>query len=343
LQSIHERLVFATTIEERSISAHRGEWDAAIASITNENECPQYRGLVIEPQIGIVPIGQDPRTQFWEFAHLQTGALAKRGLEGEILFTEETGIVFVLLPGGCFPTGNADPAADDREKPVHEVTVPPFFISKHEMTQGQWLRFTAENPSRYGPRVTISGHYQHSLLHPVESVSWNDCAKTLSWLGLRLPSEAEWEYAARGGTTSKWWTGAKIESVRDAANFCDRFCRQNWGSEKWSFDDWLDEGFAIHAPVDSYRPNLFGLHNAMGNLREWCRDRYHVDYDGAPRDGSAREDGNDKRRIQRGGSWQDLVEDSYVVMRSRDDPAARYYTQGVRPTRSIETLSTEHE
>src|SRR6185503_3453921 len=185
--------------------------------------------------------------------------------DGTLVLKEETGLVFVLLPGGTLRMGaqksdpngaSYDPESEGNEGPIQEVALSPFFMSKYEMTQGQWLRFTGKNPSRYDPRSEFGGH-RSTLLHPVEQVSWTTCSEVLSRMDLLLPTEAQWEYAARAGTLSVWWTGDVKESLAGAANVADSFCRKNGGPSVWVYEDWLDDGYSVHAPVGSYAPNAF--------------------------------------------------------------------------------------
>src|SRR5262245_29053071 len=159
---IPKRVEFARTIAERSLggSEAAAKWREAVASVSDAKECPPYGGLRITPQLGLLPVGRDPASGLWEFAHLQTGEPAQRGADGKLILKEETGLVFVLLPGGTFtmgaqrtdPTGpNYDPEAITDEAPLRDVSLSPFFLSKFEMTQGQWLRFVGRNPSLHGP------------------------------------------------------------------------------------------------------------------------------------------------------------------------------------------------
>ena len=155
-----QRLEFAKGEKKRTIEDVTAQWGEAIASIRSREECPEYDGLVIAPQMGLVPIGRDRQSSLWEFAHIQTGTMPTRDEDGELVLGEESGIVFVLIPGGTFRMGavrpdeehpegspNVDPHALEHEGPVQEVTLAPFFLSKFEMTQGQWHRNTGENPS----------------------------------------------------------------------------------------------------------------------------------------------------------------------------------------------------
>lgn len=179
---------------------------------------------------------------------------------------------------------------------------PAFFLSKYEMTQGQWLRLAGRNPSYYQ-----KDSFAPTLVHPVEQVSWDDCVALLSDLVLMLPSEAQWEYGARGGTDTAWWTGSDRESLRTAgaANLADQAAAQV--SAPWpAIKDWpeLDDGYVVHAPVGSYAANGFGLHEVHGNLWELCLDGYDrnfYDHDPALDPVSPPESARD--RVSRGGCF----------------------------------------
>jgi formylglycine-generating enzyme required for sulfatase activity len=346
LKNVRERLEFATTIEERSIKAFRELWDEAIASIADEEECPQYNGLVIEPIMGLVPIGRDPMSKLWEFAHLQTGEIPLRDTEGRLFLSEDMGLVFVLIPGGIFRMGakkpsqdnpigspNVDPEAEQKEGPVHKVAIQPFLLSKYEMTQGQWLRFTKDNPSIYTPGANFGGKVVN-LRHPVENVSWNDCVDVLSKLKLRLPSEAEWEYACRAGTCTVFWTGDEKESLQGAANLADLFYKKNAANISWTYEEWLDDGYAVHAPVGSFSANAFGLHDVYGNGWEWCED-INARYENTPVDGSANKGGT-SYRVFRGGGWNSHARNCRSAYRGRSVPGFRLHNLGFRPALSIQ-------
>ncbi len=345
IDRMRERLAFAASIEERSIASHREVWDRAVSSIANREECPGYEGLALDFMVGFVPLGPDPDSGLWEFVHLQTGGIPERDGNGRLVLTEETGLVFVLIPGGTFRMGaekpstgfpegsaNADPQAEDLEKPVHGVDLKPFLISKYEMTQGQWLRFTGENPSLYMPGKTLGEPI--NLIHPVVRVSWNDCREVLHRLGLRFPTEAEWEYAARAGTTTIFWTGNEKSSLEGAANVSDSVLKKFINQPTMKYEAWSD-GAPVHAPVGIFRANLFGLHDMHGNVWEWCRDSYVPSYESAPRDGSAMESSETTKRIGRGGSWYDFARFCRVAKRIGFEPTIRNDGVGLRPACSI--------
>ena len=235
------RRAFAESVQQETIGKYETKWADAIKSIADKEDSPKYGGLEIKPQLGLIPIGKDPASGLWEFAHLATGDPAERDADGKLLLKEETGLVFVLLPGGTFAMGaqsthasgpNYDPQALSNEGPVHEVTLSPFFLSKYEMTQGQWLRLVGSNPSRHLPGTKNQGKVIVDFSNPVEQVSWEDCDLWLGRLGLMLPTEAQWEYAARGGTTTPWWTGLEPSALSKAASisFCMSAARRKDGS-----------------------------------------------------------------------------------------------------------------
>jgi formylglycine-generating enzyme required for sulfatase activity/serine/threonine protein kinase len=338
---VAKRSEFARTIRERSVEGAEAAraWSEAIAAI---EASPYYAGLRLPPQLGLLPIGEDPASGLWEFAHLQTGSPAVRSPEGRLALTEATGLVLVLIPGGTFwmgaqaddPAGrNHDPQAKAAEGPVHEVELSPFFLSKYEMTQGQWLGIAGENPSLYRPPNRMTP----SLLHPVENVSWVRCMEILERLALTLPSEAQWEYAARGGTDTPWWTGAERESLRGSANLADQSARRA-GAPWRDIGDWpeLDDGFPMHAPPRSFAENPFGLESVCGNLWEWCLDGHDEEFYGqAPFRDPVCDPAGSSFRQHRGGCFYQAAADARSANRGPVPPDYADNGIGLRPARAI--------
>ena len=185
----------------------------------------------------------------------------------------------VAIPAGSFEMGSTE-SAD--EQPVHQVNVPAFLLGRTEVTQGQWRAVMGSNPSYFKAC---------GLDCPVENVSWNDAqdfARRLSQKTgntYRLPSEAEWEYAARAGSRGKWSFGDDESQLGDYA---------------WFIGNSVSK---IH-PAAQKRPNAFGLYDMHGNVWEWVQDTGHENYQGAPSDGSAWINGGGQaRRVFRGGAW----------------------------------------
>lgn len=218
--------------------------------------------------------------------------------------------------------------------PCHEVTLAPFFLSKYEMTQGQWLRATGENPSRFKPGFQLGGR-AFSWLSPVEKVSWQRCYEVMSRLELRLPTEAQWEFAARAGSTTEYFCGDDPRCLEGYANLADVYAWNNGFKQEWAFEDWLDDGHLAHAPVGSYRPNPFGLHDIVGNVWEWClepRELYYLPVQ--PVTGERRGAGG-PIRICRGGSWFEVADTGRSGARDHDHFETPQDDIGLRPARML--------
>lgn len=339
--SIKRRLAFARAVEKLSLTGMEAQrkWQDAVASIKS---MAVYGGLQIKPVQGMLPLGQDSLSGLWEFAHLQTGNIPARKPDGKLIMTEDSCLIFVLIPGGTFwmgsqktdPEGpNFDLNAQHDESPVRRLHLSPFFMSKFQMTQGQWLRFTGRNPSRYQPGNWF-GNETYTLLNPVEQVTWEDCDLVLRRLGLTLPTEAQWEYAARGGTTTPWWTGGDKSSLRIAANLSDRHYQSVGGPIDWSYEDW-DDGYALHAPVGSYAANPFGLHDVHGNVWEWCIDRYG-NYELPTRENNGERLQTDSiKRIFRGGCYYRTSVSARSALRRSNTSNHQIDYLGVRPARDL--------
>ena len=197
----------------------------------------------------------------------------------------------VAIPGGSFVMGSPTTEAgrSNNEGPQRTVNISPFFMGKYPITQEQWEVVMGNNPS------DIKG-----LKRPVEQVSWNNalefCQKISQKTGkiYRLPSEAEWEYACRAGTTTPFYFGDTI--TPDLVNYDVN--NPYGGAPKGLYRIQTTD-------VGSFGPNSFGLYDMHGNVWEWCSDKWHDNYNGAPTDGSSWETGTDNNRVRRGGSWSD--------------------------------------
>jgi formylglycine-generating enzyme required for sulfatase activity len=209
----------------------------------------------------------------------------------------------VAIPGGTFTMGSPAGEGNDYEKPQHQVTVPPFFMGKYPITQAQWqaIAYRADLKVKQDlePKPAYFKDRPDSDRRPVEQVSWYDaiefCARLSKLRGreYRLPSEAEWEYACRAGTTTAFHFGETITG--DLANY---------NATKTYADEPRGEYREETTPVGQFPPNAFGLYDMHGNVWEWCADTWHDNYDGAPTNGSVWiENGNDNRSPLRGGSW----------------------------------------
>jgi formylglycine-generating enzyme required for sulfatase activity/class 3 adenylate cyclase len=218
----------------------------------------------------------------------------------------------VSLPGGTFAMGSTD---DATEKPPHQVTVAAFAMSRLPVTIGEWKQCVAAKVCTFNP----SGDDEL----PVHNVSWSDTQQFITWLSkltnkkYRLPTEAEWEYAARGGATTKFWWGNQV--ARGMAN-----CK-----------DCGDQSNArVLMKAASFAPNAFGLYDMGGGVAQWVSDCWHKDYQGAPKDGSSWEGANCRDRVLRGGSWLNDSADLRSASRNYYDPNVRYPANGFRVVRN---------
>ena len=203
-------------------------------------------------------------------------------------FPEDLGngivLEMVYIPGSCFQMGSSE---NSSEQPVHQVTVQPFYLSKYPITQAQWETVIGNNPSDL-----------KCAKRPVERVGWDQavefCRQVSQKTGktYRLPAEAEWEYACRAGTTTPFYFGDMI--TPDLVNYDGKY---PYGS--------APKGLYRRQTTDvgSFPPNPFGLYDMHGNVWEWCSDRWHDNYNGAPTDGSSWETGTSNNRVLRGGCW----------------------------------------
>lgn len=213
----------------------------------------------------------------------------------------------IAIRGGSFAMGSND---DPTERPVHQVTIKPFSIGKYPVTVQEWNECVAAKACSF----TATGKDDA----PVSNVSWTDAQQYVAYLSqaakkpYRLPSEAEWEYAARGGTQSKYWWGDKFQPGMAACKDCGDLAAEQ------------------PAKVGSFKPNPFGLYDMGGGVDQWVEDCWHRTYQGAPGDGSAWTGGDCFSHALRSGSWKNDAR--YVRPANRDsyDTNVRYPTHGFR-------------
>ncbi|MAG56914.1 MAG: hypothetical protein CMJ83_11525 [Planctomycetes bacterium] len=347
LRSVHTRLAQlgaiveqrhdrAASLQRRTLEVAAVAWRNTCAALAAPTGDGPYSTMKLSPQLGLLPLGRDPDTGLFEFAHLPSGAPAVRHLSGHLRYPVNAGIVLVLVPGGRFRMGApaSEPGSLPAERPESTVGLEPFFIAKHEVTQEQWLHIMGRNPSAH--RWTKGGEGQGATRrHPVEFVSHDDSALYVSRIGLLLPTEAQWEFASRGGTTTPWFAGEQPRSLQGFANLACRAAAQAF--PMINPEPGLDDGFARSAPVGSFKPNAFGLHDVAGNVSEWVRDD-SADYRMRPRadDGLRKGAFVSDGRVHRGGSWSDTSASARSASRPTSPRTHRARVVGLRPSRSID-------
>ena len=269
----------------------------------------------------------------------------------------------VVIPAGRFEMGCDVDDCEDDEKPVHPVRIPDdFALGRYEVTVGEFRRFVEETGHRtdaerdagrgcftkdmdrdewdWTPGRSLRNlQYTVRDRQPVTCVSWNDAEAYVVWLGkrtgtpYRLPSEAEWEYAARVGTRTRYHFGDAPERLCDYGNVADNTKLPN--GNVWTKRADCKDGAAYPSAVGSYRPNAFGLHDMHGNVWEWAEDCWNDTYAGAPADGSAWLSGNCARRVLRGGSWGDTPRYLRAAVRDQGSTSYRADYIGFRVARTL--------
>ncbi len=244
-------------------------------------------------------------------------------------YTEDLGdgveLDMISIPGGSFMMGTKEEEIERlvkkfdweyfrAEKPQHEVTVQPFFMGKYPITQAQYQQVMGKNPSNF------KGDER-----PVEEVSWDEavefCQKLSKQTGkeYRLPSEAEWEYACRAGTTTAFHFGETITDKLANYNAGQIYAGEPKGEYRGETTS-----------VGKFPPNAFGLYDMHGNVWEWCEDDWHENYQGAPTDGSARVSETSNNKVVRGGSWSDYPHNCRSAIRINGSRDLRINSIGVR-------------
>ena len=332
--SVAGRLTRSLAVESRTVIDYARQWSDAIESIKTSH---LYGGFILTPQMGLIPLGPDHESGFFEFLHWPShdpeAILPRRNAQGRFEVKKETGIILVLLPGRVFLMGsqgsdptkpNYDPAGGDDESPVHEVTLAPFFMGKHEVTGTQWSRSRGEVPVIRDPEYRPTIHWTS----PIDVVDWSAADRFARQQGFMLPTEAQWEYACRAGTRTPFSSGGTLSSKE--ANIRDEAFARTYKNIT-DFERDFDDDFGFQAPVGSLAPNAFGLFDMHGNVSEWCLD-WH-----GPYAADNFEPGTGLRRVKealnhvcRGGSFNDTSVGIRSAFRFRTTPKYVGYDVGIR-------------
>jgi formylglycine-generating enzyme required for sulfatase activity len=290
-----------------------------------------------------------------------------RRLDVPVEFTNELGMTFVLVPPGTFLMGTPEDepghkGAEFAEGPRHSVTLTrPFYLGKHEVTVGQFRAFVEakkyttdgeknggghahddkavwkHRPGTNWRKPGFAGPFELKDNQPVVHVSHTDANAFCKWLASKagdskfkeygLPTEAQWEWACRAGSSTRYWWGADEDATGKVANVGDRALKKvhlDWPRAVMPMDD----GYAFVAPVGSYRPNAFGLHDMIGNVWEFCSTRFGP----YPKDAAADPGDLDPKRgfAVRGGGWSNVPNDVRSGNRNADPPHFCHSNLGFR-------------
>jgi formylglycine-generating enzyme required for sulfatase activity len=287
------------------------------------------------------------------------------------------GMSLVLVPAGKFLMGSPDSDSDryPNESPQHLVKITqPFYLGKFAVTRGQFQKFVeatghqteADKDGKGGGRYDadkrtvscpvagwnwLNTGFEQTDEHPVVNVSWNDARAFCAWLSqkegkhYRLPTEAEWEYSCRAGSTTRFYSGDSEDSLCRVANIADQSLKRQWdyGSlQNKAFQkllsDWFDrvswdDGYPFTAPVGMFESNAFGLFDMHGNVWQWCEDRYDKDYYQNSPARNPRGPGTGSFHVLRGGSFSDPPRFCRAAFRIRSGPASRNFGIGFRVVR----------
>jgi formylglycine-generating enzyme required for sulfatase activity len=261
----------------------------------------------------------------------------------------------VFVRGGCFKMGDVFGMGNDDEKPAHEVCVDDFYIGRHEVTLGEFREFMREEGEAGG--VAGGNCYRHNGekwlkdpsgkwdnagypqgdSHPATCVSWDDAVAYIGWKSVkdgrmyRLPTEAEWEYAARGGGNNYMYSWGNNPP---SGNIADESARQNFAS--WFVWDGYDDGYVYTAPVGSFKSNILGVHDITGNVWEWVSDWYSDAYYENSASDNPLGPASGTSKVLRGGSWFDVPSDLRTTRRSWNTPTRRTFYNGFRLAASAE-------
>jgi len=244
-----------------------------------------------------------------------------------------TGMEFVWIPKGCFQMGSPKSEQWRRDNEhQHQVCVDGYWLSKYEVTNTQYRMFKPAHDSGNYEGNNLNGDTQ-----PAVNVSWNDAVAFTEWLSqktgkrFKLPTEAEWEYAARAGIqTTRYWGDDDANLCRHA-NIADRTGKAIASMASYAYDG-CDDGYKVSAPVGRFAPNSFGLHDMLGNVWEWTASPYDKTYAGGEKRAASLSEGG--KRVNRGGSWTNAPSVVRAAYRSFSSPGDGYYLLGLRLARN---------
>jgi len=266
-------------------------------------------------RVELIPLG---RCEAPAFTSDEGAPLPLAGNQGVIEW-EKDNSQMALIPAGSFEMGDSKNAGGQknwmkRSRPVHRVELDAFYMDVHEVTVGQFREFVNQSGHKYGGNWDSVAKYSPGDGYPMVYVSCSDATAYAKWVGKRLPTEAEWEYAARGGLVGKRYPWGD-EITHDDANYSG-----TGGKDKWKYS----------SPVGSFAANDYGLYDMIGNVYEWCQDWYGSDYYSKSPAKNPLGPDTGSYRVLRGGFWNYSPDHLQVAARNYDSPTNRANILGFR-------------
>lgn len=367
LPDVEKRLAAAKTVHEQTISAYQAKWDEAIAAIKAADDVRasnKYAKLDLVPQLGLVPLDMDPESKLWEFVHLASGTPGKEfpvrdPVTKQLVPTGDMGLVFVLIPGGTLPPGTKD---EGKETSVRlDKQLDAFFLSKYEMTQGQWFRLARSNPGRHVDQSNAPFGWKWSpgTRGPNDQMSFwlNEQPESLPamtrWHWMRMasrkpPPRRRDSDLALPVDSVDWFTCDQHMRHQDFALPSELrweySCRAGTTTQWWSGDDENSLAYCENIGheadrllrVGSKQPNPFGLFDMVGNLSEWCSDSYGSYGTERSGDGSRHEPTTSaQNRCCRGGYYDLIPRHALSGDRDYNPPSVRSTCYGLRPAKTL--------
>jgi formylglycine-generating enzyme required for sulfatase activity len=262
----------------------------------------------------------------------------------------------VLIKGGQFQMGCLDSICDSDEAPIHIVRLTDFYLSKYEVTYYEYCNFLnahlSDSSGLIKEWININGKgndnckiYKDSIdykveagfeNHPVVFVSWFGAKAYCDWKGFRLPTEAEWEYAAKSGKEFRYCWGNGNPTKEKGGNIGDETLIKKFNNPDWRIWNGYTDGYATSAPVGSFVPNEFGLFDMTGNVSEWCADFYNKDYYKISTEVNPQGPETGETRVLRDGAWGNAPESIRTTNRTSVPPNAQFWLMGFRVAKDTE-------